>query len=136
MKNFVFCIYIYHCQIALHYHLSMVCTYLSKEAAIFVATGKMLKIHILICLSKSNFCHFLTLNSTSNVGYSFLWKSFPLLVSHRPNFFFKSLSPFWNLQNLDSIDLLIPQNLLGYDLVFATIQRLVLFQLNELFDTV
>ena len=53
-----FCIlYIYHCQIALHYHLSMVCTCMSKEAAIFVAIGKMLKIHMLICPFLSFYNH-------------------------------------------------------------------------------
>ena len=41
MKNLVFCTYIN--QIARYYHLSMARTYKSKEEAIIVVTGKMLK---------------------------------------------------------------------------------------------
>ena len=68
------------------------------------------------------------------LGTPFFIKIFPLLVSHSPNFFFKSL-PFLKSSKFRfywSID--IKKNLL--DIVFATIQRLVLFQLNELFGTV
>ena len=84
----------YHCKAALYCHLSMVCTYIFKETPIFVATGKILKyVHADMSLR-------VPVLSFSILKFNFkclvllsLSKSFPLLVSHSPNFFFKSL-PF------------------------------------------
>ena len=103
-----------HSKIALYYHLSMVCTYMSKETAIFVAIGKILKyLHADMSLR-------VAVLSFSILTFSFKYWVLLSLSKSSPFWFptaqisFSSPFPFWNLQSLDSIDLLISKKFIGY----------------------
>ena len=75
---------------------------MSKEDGSFAVAGKFLKLFMLICLQKSPFCPFLSLNSTWKVGFPpFILKIFPPFCFPQPIFFFR-FPPFWNFQNLGS----------------------------------
>ena len=91
-----------------------ICTYMSKDAAIFVATGKIL-----------NYTHADMSLRVAVLSFSILTFSFKCWVllslsKSSPFWFptaqisFSSPFPFWNLQSLDSIDLLISKKFIGY----------------------
>ena len=92
----------------------MICTYMSKDTAIFVATGKIL-----------NYTHADMSLRVAVLSFSILTFSFKCWVllslsKSSPFWFptaqisFSSPFPFWNLQSLDSIDLLISKKFIGY----------------------
>ena len=87
-------LYISHCQIALHYHLSMVCTYMSKEVVMFVAADKMLKdTHTDLSL-KVQFLSFSNLKFNFKCWVLLFMKIFPPFGFPPPKFLFQVPLPF------------------------------------------